>query len=82
MGERNRKGPLPQKWRDSIRSGVLIKRLKDHACGKAEMTSTQIQAARILLSKTLPDLKAVDHSGDSGVTINVVSPVGRPDTDT
>jgi hypothetical protein len=29
------------------------------------MSATQIQAAKILLAKSVPDLSAVTHSGDS-----------------
>jgi hypothetical protein len=41
-----------------------MKRLKDHALGKLEMTATQIKAAEILLRKVIPDLRAVEHSGE------------------
>jgi hypothetical protein len=36
----------------------------DCALGVSEMTTNQVQAARILLGKSVPDLKAVDHSGE------------------
>jgi hypothetical protein len=32
-----------------------------HIQGEVEMSSTQIQAARILLAKTLPDLKSSEY---------------------
>ena len=37
-------------------------RLQKCVMGEIEMSSTQIQAARILLNKVLPDLKAVEIS--------------------
>lgn len=53
----------PDKVRLRIRTGVLLTRLKKHALGEVEMTATQVKAAEVLLRKTLPDLKAVEHSG-------------------
>ena len=43
--------------RQRIDSAQIIDRLHDHVVGKCEMSNTQINAARILLNKTLPDLK-------------------------
>ena len=60
--------------RDRIKTGLLLKRLQDHVEGKVEMTQTQLQAARILLGKVLPDMKAVDMQISQPVEINLVSP--------
>ena len=46
-----------------IRVGKLVGRLQRHALGVLEMTPTQIKAAEILLNKTMPNLKSVDHTG-------------------
>ena len=73
MGVRNRKGSFGERQRANIKTGVLVKRLRDHAVGEIEMSSTQIQAARILLNKTLPDLRATEHSMDEATTELVVS---------
>ena len=35
-----------------------------HAFGKLELSLTQLKATEILLRKTLPDLSAVEHSGE------------------
>lgn len=49
--------------RAKIKAGMLIKKLTDHALGNSEiMTTGQVNAAKILLGKTLPDLKALEHS--------------------
>ena len=32
------------------------------------MSATQVQAANILLKKVMPDLAAVEHSGETGIT--------------
>jgi len=37
---------------------MLINRLQNHVAGRLEMSKTQIQAAGILLRKTLPDMVA------------------------
>jgi hypothetical protein len=37
---------------------MLINRLQNHVAGNLEMSKTQIQAAGILLRKTLPDMIA------------------------
>jgi hypothetical protein len=50
--------------RDKIQATQLINRLEDHALGILELSQTQIKAIEILLKKTLPDLSAVEHTGD------------------
>jgi hypothetical protein len=47
---------------------VIRKQLEGHVLGENEMTPTQIKAAEILLKKVVPDLKAVEHTGE--VTFN------------
>lgn len=51
-------------WRDKNKIGNLMARLKKHADGEIEMTSTQLKAAEIFLRKTLPDLSSVAGSVD------------------
>lgn len=48
----------PEVVRERIRTGMLINRLQNHVAGKLDMSKTQIQAAGILLRKTLPDMVA------------------------
>ncbi len=49
-------------WRERIMGGELITRLQSNALGtlKPPMTTDQINSARILLNKALPDLKQLD----------------------
>tara|TARA_R110002050_G_scaffold294042_1_gene451369 strand:+ start:522 stop:794 length:273 start_codon:yes stop_codon:yes gene_type:complete len=57
--------------RKKIQATQLIKRLTTHALSDTElMTASQVNAAKILLGKTLPDLKALEHStvDEDGVT--------------
>lgn len=57
-------------WRCKQKIGSMMSRLQRHGEGEIEMTPTQIQAAKLYLSKTLPDLQSVQHSGDpDGVPI-------------
>lgn len=56
--------------RSKIQASQLVNRLSDHVLGKVELTATQVQAARVLLAKTLPDLTAVEMSGDPDSPVN------------
>lgn len=49
-----------QATREKIRTGVIIDRLHKCVTGQIEMTAVQVNAARVLLNKTLPDLQAVE----------------------
>ena len=64
MAARNRKTELDEEWRARIKVSMLLNRLMNHAVGECEMTATQIKAAEILLKKRVPDLAAIQHSGD------------------
>lgn len=57
--------------RDKIQANHLINRLENHALGEIELSQTQIKAIEILLRKTLPDLSAVEHSGDEENPVQV-----------
>ena len=53
---------------ESIRAGMVIRKLCDHVedAEAHPMTATQVAAARTLLNKVCPDLKAVEMSGSDG----------------
>jgi len=57
MAARNRKYQT-DKTREKIRATQLVNRLQDFAEGRegVEMSSAQVKAAQILLSKVMPDL--------------------------
>lgn len=57
-----------QDVRRKIQASQILNRLSNHVAGKVELSATQIRAAEILLRKVLPDLSAVEHTGD--VTLN------------
>lgn len=57
---------IKTKHRQAIQTTMIIKRLTKHIDGKVDMSSTQVTAALGLLKKALPDLKAMEHSGEIG----------------
>ena len=74
MAARNRKG-LSEATRSRIQTTMIVKRLEKHIFAKQEiedgvvitkelMTQSQVTAALGLIKKTLPDLSAVEHSGE------------------
>ncbi len=55
----------PDWVKDKIKTSQLINRLQDNAFAEAEfLTRGQIDSIKTLLAKTVPDLKAVEHSGE------------------
>ena len=64
---------LHEKWREKIGASMLINRLRNHAIGRIEMSPTQLRAAEILLRKVVPDLSAVEHTGE--ITHNYVAEI-------
>jgi len=67
----NTAAPLTKRQRtghiESIQTAKIIKALSDHVHKGTDMLPTQIKAAEILLKKTVPDLKAVDLTGNLDV---------------
>ena len=41
----------------------------DCAEGKVDLSAQQVNAAKTLLNKVLPDLKAIEHSGPDGESV-------------
>lgn len=65
MAARKEKITHDDKTKHLIRASQLLNRLNSHAVGEVEMTPTQIQAAKIVIGKVIPDLKAIEHSGNA-----------------
>jgi len=61
--------------RDKIQASQLINRLEDHALNGLELSQTQIKAIEILLKKSLPDLSAVEVSGQDGGPLQTVNEI-------
>lgn len=54
-----------QDTRDKIKAGVIIERLTRHIESDTPlMDASQVNAAKVLLNKVLPDLSAVSLDGD------------------
>lgn len=70
MAERMRKTHQDD-VRAKIKTSQLVNRLSDHALGGLDLSATQIKAIEVLIRKTLPDLAAVQLSGDPGAPLNV-----------
>jgi hypothetical protein len=61
----------PEKVRQRIQAGVLVRRLTDHVLGKLEMTASQVRAAEVLLRKSVPDLQSVEGTLDVTARVTV-----------
>lgn len=53
-----------EKTKDLIRASQLLNRLTQCANGEIELSPAQIQAAKIVIGKAIPDLKAMELSGN------------------
>jgi hypothetical protein len=73
MAARRRKVALTDDWKENVRAGMIMGRLTRHIEGEVEMTQTQINAAKIVLAKILPDLARSEVTGANGGPINVAS---------
>lgn len=68
----------PDAVKKKIQASQLINRLTEHALSDAPiMDASQVTAAVKLLGKVVPDLKAVEHSGNPDNPIRTVSTVER-----
>lgn len=54
--------PRNAKERQLISAGFIFNRCVQHAKGEVEMTATQLKAADIVLSKTMPSLANVEQT--------------------
>lgn len=59
----------PEEVKQKIQASQLINRLQTHALSEPIMTDSQVRAAFGLLDKVVPSLKAIEHSGDMGLTV-------------
>ena len=53
-----------EKTKKLIQASQLLNRLNSFANGEIEMTQAQVNAARIVIGKSIPDLKAIEISGN------------------
>ena len=64
MAARTNKPLHDDKTKRLIQASQLYNRLFSHANGEIEMTQSQVKAAQIIIGKAIPDLKAIEISGD------------------
>lgn len=69
MPARKNKVTLSDSWKDGIRVSAIMNRLNQHIQGEVEMTATQINAAKIVLGKLVPDVNRTEVSGPEGSSI-------------
>jgi len=62
----NRRQTWGEKARSRIDSTLIVQRLQRVALGDEDATQTEINAARILLDRTLPAIKPIEVSMGSG----------------
>lgn len=73
MAARKNKPLHDDKTKHLIRASQLLNRLTQHANGEAEMSASQVQAAKIVIGKVIPDLKAVELSNRDGQPFKIVA---------
>lgn len=53
-----------ERIRDTVQAGQIVKVLTDHIINGTEIAPSRITAGLGLLKKVIPDLSAMQHSGD------------------
>lgn len=73
MAQRGRKPGfvMSDEHRTKIANSQILKALVEHVEGKREMSASQVSAGLGLLRKVMPDLTAVEMSGEVAVTNDV-----------
>jgi len=66
MPKRVNKPNHDDKTKKLIRASMLLNRLADHAEGKVEMNNSQVNAAKVVIGKSIPDLRAIELTGEEG----------------
>ena len=75
MAARTNKPNHEEKTKKLIQASQLLNRLISHANGEIDLTQSQINAAKIVIGKYIPDLKAIELSGneEKPVIVNTYS---------
>ena len=77
MAARKNKPLHDDKTKDRIRASQLLNRLNSFANGTVDLTAAQVNAAKIVIGKVIPDLKAIEHTGPEGGPIEFREVVRR-----
>lgn len=73
MAARKNKPLHDDRTKERIRASQLLNRLNDFVNGKCELSAAQVQAARVVIGKIIPDLKAIEHTGKDGGPISLTA---------
>ena len=65
-----------QNHTDAINTIKLINRVQSHAHDELEMTATQLQAAEMLLKRTVPSLTSVEQTMAVSGTVKIAVTLG------
>ena len=68
---------MSEEHRVKIKNSNILNALVEHVEGKREMSSTQVTAGVALLKKVMPDMQAIQHSGEDGGDIKVLHRLER-----
>lgn len=71
MAARTNKPYHEEKTKDLIRASQLLNRLNSFVNGEIELSPAQVNAAKIVIGKAIPDLRAIEHSGEIKSTMLV-----------
>lgn len=63
MAARTNKRLHDEQTKRRIQASQLLNRLHSFANGKVEMTQAQVLAAKVVIGKSIPDLKSIEYSG-------------------
>jgi hypothetical protein len=77
MAARKNKPLHDDKTKERIRASQLLNRLNSFAIGEIEMTAAQVNAAKIVIGKVVPDLKSVELANRDGEELKTVSRIVR-----
>ena len=58
--------------RVKIQNSNILNALLEHVLGQRDMSATQVSAGIALMKKVLPDLQAVQHSGDENNPLQTI----------
>ena len=73
MAARINKTTHDEKTKRLIQASQLLNRLISHANGEVELTASQVNAAKIVIGKSIPDLKAIELTGEGGGPLQLVA---------
>lgn len=62
---------MSDEHRVKIQNSNILNALIEHVDGRREMSASQVTAGIALLRKVLPDMQAIQHSGEDGGALKI-----------